>query len=236
MKRHAMIAAVVAGCGGSTPSTVATAPSPPAEAPAAPEQTATTQTHGDPATRRNATVIAARDLHGGDAGRLVNVAAGAPAAPPSGVVWIELAAAPRVIVGGASESPPATCAAASPCMFYEHAIAAGQQRVRSLAWQPYGPERRFAPVWGSVESGPVGLLVEIKAGTASFWHAHRHDVAMVVLAGTVVHVESGQAAHTLESGSYVLQPGGYKHSESCQAGMDCVLYIRADRGFAIKPL
>ena len=65
---------------------------------------------------------------------------------------------------------------------------------------------------------------------------HGRDVRMVVMAGNVEYYESGQPTVTLAPGSYVLQPGGYKHTESCAAGADCVLYIHGDRGFDIKPM
>ena len=112
---------------------------------------------------------------------------------------------------------------------------AAQDRAASLTWQELGPARRYALASGSVDA-TFGALVEIKAGSAAFWHMHGRDVEMVVLAGTIDYVESGQAKHTLERGAYVLQPGGYKHTENCVGGIDCVLYVRGDRGFVTKPM
>ncbi|HEY5923487.1 MAG TPA: hypothetical protein VIV11_17525 [Kofleriaceae bacterium] len=179
-----LVLVLTLGCGGSQQAVTPAAPAeqPPASTPEPAEPSTTT---GDPATRRNATVVP------GD--------------------QATLAALPKEVVDA-------------------------QKRAATLAWQAYGPDRRFALVSGSLESGAFAALVEVKAGSAAFWHMHGKDVRIVVLAGIVEYLESGQPTHTLAPGSSVLQPGGYKHSESCKAGSDCLLYVHGDRGFDVKPL
>ena len=127
------------------------------------------------------------------------------------------------------------CSATTQCIVYDHTFPEGAQRTTYPTWREYGPDRRIATLWEKPD-GASGVLVEVKAGSPPFWHMHRHDVRIVVLAGTVEYLESGQPTHTLAPGAYVLQPRGYKHSESCKAGADCVLYIHSDRGFDVKPL
>ena len=104
------------------------------------------------------------------------------------------------------------------------------------AWINQASGRRAALVSGSIEGGPFEALVEIKAGSAPFWHMHGRDVRMVVVSGTIEYVESGQPPHILAPGAYVDQPGGYKHTENCKAGADCVLYVRGERGFVTKAM
>jgi hypothetical protein len=224
MQRHLVHLVLLAACGGSAPapSTPAAPAAEPIVEPAA--DPAATSTTGDPSTHRKATIVAApsppASLWRDDAGE------GALSTAPS-------AAPDRISI---ALTATAACDRKAACTYYEHAIPAGQARAASLAWREYGPDRRVATLWGDPASGPAGVLVEVKAGSAAFWHMHRHDVRIVVLAGTVEYMESGQPMHTLAPGSYVLQPRGYKHTESCKLGADCVLYMHGDRGVDVKAL
>lgn len=125
------------------------------------------------------------------------------------------------------------CQRSTECSLYTHGA---RERPASGDARAYGPDRTFQLVSGDLASGPVSVLVHIKAGTQPFWHIHRRDVHMVVVDGTVEFVQSGAGVHSLEPGSYVRQPGGYKHSERCTSSMDCVLYIHSEQDFDIKPL
>jgi quercetin dioxygenase-like cupin family protein len=218
-----LVLVIALGCGSSqAPAPAEPAAPPPREAES---ETPATAPPSDPTAHRFATVIPAgkvpvtlwQDATG--AGKLV-AAAPAPAADRMAVA---LTATSR-------------CEGASTCSFYEHTVPSGQQRAASPSWRDYGPDRRFAALWGNLESGPFGVLVEVKAGTAPFWHMHGRDVRMIVLAGTVEFRESGHPVQALAPGSYVQQSGGYKHTEGCAAGADCVLYVHGDRGFDVKPL
>lgn len=227
MRTLVLAPALVLGCGGTH------APLPPPATQASPPATvaapaATTTTHGDPASRRSATFV--------------------EAATPPATVWRD-DAGDGALVAAPSSAPDriaialtatGTCDRGATCTYYEHTVPAGTQRqsaTTTLAWRDYGPDHRFALLWGDVAAGPAGVLVLVRAGSAPFWHMHRNDVRTVVLAGTVEYVESGQAAHALAPGGYVLSPRGYKHTESCRAnGPDCVLYVHAERGFDVKPL
>jgi hypothetical protein len=213
---------VLVACGGSQAPAPVVAPVAPAE----PEPTAPSETHGDPATRRNATIIEAKgpSTLWSDAGADGKLVAVAPNSRPN-------QAPGRMVI---ALTPTGVCG--SPCTVYDHSLAGEPQRATYVTWEPYAADRRFARLWGNLESGPFGVLVEVKAGSSPFWHMHGRDVRMVVLAGTVEYLESGQPTHTLTPGSYVYQPGGYKHSESCKPGADCVVYMHGDRGFDVKPL
>ncbi len=215
---------VVLGCGGGRRAATTAPPAEPVSS-AAPEQPAAPpSTPGDPSQYRFATVVAARKpparlwQDGDREGRLVTSATSTP---------------DRIAV---ALTATGQCDAATTCTFYEHPMPHGQQRAASRTWHEYGPDRRFALAWGNLENGPAGVLVEIKAGTTPFWHMHGRDVRMVVLAGTVEYRESGKPAHALAPGSYVQQSGGYKHTEGCTAGTDCVLYIHSERGIDVKPM
>jgi hypothetical protein len=209
------------GCGGSQAPAPVVAPAAPTSAePSTPTPPGTTQS--DPASHRFATVVpigkvpAALWQDASGEGRLVTVASSAP---------------DRIAI-----ALTATGSCKGACTFYEHTIAPGQQRAASLSWQSYGPDRRFTPLWGNIESGPFGVLVEVKAGSQPFWHMHGRDVRMVVLDGTVEFLESGHQKHTLAPGSYVQQSGGYKHTEGCAGASNCLIYVHGERGFDVKPM
>jgi quercetin dioxygenase-like cupin family protein len=223
-----LVLVLVLGCGASQPTPVTTAPSAPASTATA-ESPPPSDTHGDPATRRHATVVEANGpqvlwTEGDTNGKLVAVPLHSRPNQPPGRMVIALTAS-------------GVCSATAPCTVYDHSLASGDpQRATYVEWKPYDADHRVARLWGNTESGPFGVLVEIKAGNPTFWHMHGRDVRMVVLAGTVEYLESGQSAHTLAPGSYVLLPGGYKHRESCKAGTDCVIYMHGDRGFDVKAM
>jgi quercetin dioxygenase-like cupin family protein len=216
---------VAVGCGG-TKTTAPVAPSPAAQAADPPAQMSSSQ--GDPSTLRKPTVVEGtpgttlwHDASGD--GKLVAVPLHSRPNQPPGRFVIALSA-------------DGVCSATTPCTVYDHSLPAGVQRATYKTWQDYGPDRRFALLWGDPKAGPAGVVVEMKAGTAPFWHMHGKDVRIVVLAGTVDFVQSGQEPHTLSPGGYVMQPGGFKHSESCKAGADCVLYIHGDQGVDVVPM
>jgi len=244
------LAFVLAACGSSSSTPQPVAPSSSLAEP----QPAAAASHGDPAPHRPPTVIAADTLTwqgsakmavlwtaGDDVGRLLAFPAqsrGRPSTDAHDRVAVALSTNPRVELI-AADGPPQEgieCRSAAPCTFYEHTIPRGQQAAGSLAWESYGPDRQFAPAWGSVEAGSFGVLVEVKAGSAAFWHMHGRDIRMVVLAGTVEYRQSGDPAHTLAPGSYVSQAGGYKHCEGCTSASGCLLYIHGDYGFDVRPM
>lgn len=248
------IAFLLVACGSS--SSTREPPAPPSSALAEPQQAAATS-HGDPAPHRSPTIIAADTLTwqgkaqatqmamlwtaGDDVGRLLTLPAktrGRPSTDAHDRVAVALDAKPHVelIESGGPPQSGIECLTAAPCTFYEHTIPRGQQSAGSLAWESYGPDRQFAPAWGSLEAGAFGVIVELKPGTAAFWHMHGRDMRMVVLAGTIEYVQSGDPPHVLAPGSYVSQQGGYKHSERCTSASGCLLYIHGDRGFDVKPM
>lgn len=243
------------GCGGGQRTTPPVATEPAAVAATNPH-VEPSSTQSDPSVHRFATVLSAdqlswMDRKGGKiavlwqqdndtSGGLISMAA--PSAirastDKSDRMYVGLGASPQVRLFAASDpGPMLECAGTAACTYYSHPVPRGQRIATSRAWTGYGPDRRLSPLWGNLESGPFGVLVEVKAGTAPFWHMHGRDVRMVVLAGTVEFRESGHPVQALAPGSYVQQSGGYKHTEGCAAGADCVLYVHGERGFDVKPL
>ncbi len=251
------LAVAAAACGGS-PATAPPAAPPPAPAAASPAPSDAPPSTGDPSSYRSADVLAVEQLDWVDRpsapGAKVAIVwqqddrGGALASVPPGsrveaqqqardYASITLGTTPQLELVEATAAPRAlTCNQTSACMIYRHSIPSGVKPVAAREWHAYGPDRRFAPLWGTLDGGAFGMLVELKAGAAPFWHIHGQDVRMIVLAGTVEYRASGREPHVLAPGSYVRQPGGFKHTESCQAGADCLLYLHGERGFDVKPM
>lgn len=141
-----------------------------------------------------------------------------------------------------------TCAQGAPCIVLAHTTGPlvitpaepvrgarrdpryFEKRARDLRWEPL--ERGVpalgerAALWGAAASQPSGMFLRIPAGNAPYWHVHAHDYHAVVLAGTIVQIESGSEPRELVVGAYWRQPGGYKHAETCKAGgPDCIAYV-----------
>jgi hypothetical protein len=249
------IALAIAACGSPQAKAPPAAPPP---APVSPASSDAPPSTGDPSTYRSADVLPVDQLDWVDrpsapgakaaivwqqddeGGAIAIVPPGSHAAPQQQTrdyASITLGTTPQLELVEAAAAPRAlTCNQTSPCMIYRHSIPSGVQPAAAREWQPYGPDGRFAPLWGTLDGGAFGMLVELKAGTAPFWHIHGQDVRMIVLAGTVDYRASGREPHVLAPGSYVRQPGGFKHTESCQAGADCLLYLHGERGFDVKPM
>lgn len=248
-----VLAIAAAGCG----SPQAKAPPPPA-AQAPPPSADAAPSAGDPSSYRSADIVSVEQLAWSDrpsapgakaaivwqaadeGGALVMLPPGSRGDPQQQTrdyASITLGKEPQLEIVEAAGAPRAlTCKQKSACMIYRHSIPSGVQPVAEREWHTYGPDRRFASLWGTPDGGAFGMLVELKAGAAPFWHMHGQDVRMIVLAGTVELRASGHEPHVLAAGSYVHQPGGFKHTEGCQAGADCLLYLHGERGFDVKPL
>jgi hypothetical protein len=57
----------------------------------------------------------------------------------------------------------------------------------------------------------------------------------VVVSGTSVYAPEGQPEKKLGSGSYLLIPGGMKHTNGCAAGSACVIFIEQPGKFDVIP-
>lgn len=254
------LAVAAAACGSPQAKAPPAAPPVAPAAPASPSPDAPAST-GDPSSYRSADVLPVEQLDwierpsapgakaavvwqaGDEGGALAIVPPGSHGDPQQQTrdyASITVGTTPQLELVEAAAAPRAlACKQTSACMIYRHSIPSGPSGVKAAAqreWHAYGPDRRFAPLWGTLDGGAFGMLVELKAGAAPFWHIHGQDVRMIVLAGTVEYRASGREPHVLAPGSYVRQPGGFKHTESCQAGADCLLYLHGERGFDVKAM
>lgn len=90
---------------------------------------------------------------------------------------------------------------------------------------PEGSGIKLALLWGNPKSGPYGAFLKFAGGWQAPLHHHTYENRGVVLAGTVVVTPEGEAPKEMGPSSYVVVPGGLKHTTACKAGADCVLFV-----------
>ena len=157
------------------------------------------------------------------------------AALTSGATWFQPANTPKT----------RKCASGECVVFVETTGGTGggaarERRALELTWAPLDAkplQAAAATVWGDPKSAAHGMLLQLPAGGATFWHIHRHDYHGVVLAGTVDNLESGKASKDLPPGSYYFEPGGNKHTTNCKAnGPECLLYVHFMGAYDVKAM
>ncbi len=92
-----------------------------------------------------------------------------------------------------------------------------------------------AVAWGNPQKGPHGSFAKFEAGTEVPLHTHTAASRSVVITGTMVEGLEGQQPKELGPGSYFFIPGDVKHTTSCKAGAECVIYTDWSGAFDIKP-
>ena len=74
------------------------------------------------------------------------------------------------------------------------------------------------------------------AGQVHPLHTHTSDVKSVVVSGTFMVGPEGGPEKKLGPGSYFFVPGRMKHTSTCAAGADCVLFQETSGKFDMKPV
>ncbi len=89
-----------------------------------------------------------------------------------------------------------------------------------------GPKLAF--LWGSPQTDRLsGTLVKLPAGFAGEIRGRSSTLRAVVVQGLVSYrLPAGSDVRALEPGSYFGAPGPSAHHVSCDAGTECILYVR----------
>ena len=145
-------------------------------------------------------------------------------------------------------SRKAAIAAAIAALFAAPALLAQQPRAPRSLSLPAGQVKykdlggpQLGTVWGKASSGPHGSFMRLPKGFVSPAHLHTGDYYGVIVEGSVVNAEVGQAAvapgptsyaeAVLGPGSYYFQKGRIKHITKCLGSTDCLIYISQSTGF-----
>lgn len=112
----------------------------------------------------------------------------------------------------------------------------GMMSSDAMTWEKFGDSPlKVAKLWGDRDQGAYGMLFKLPAGFKAGPHAHTADYNGISLAGTWVHTMDGETKE-LPPGSYVMQPGGQYHDDSCKGPEECVLFIMQNaKGDFIPP-
>lgn len=91
-----------------------------------------------------------------------------------------------------------------------------------------------AVLWGDPDKGAYGAVTRFTKGTKNALHTHSHEIKIVVISGTFLY-DSGSGENKLGPGSYLLEPGGVKHTSGAGADADCVFFQESSGAFDRKP-
>jgi anti-sigma factor ChrR (cupin superfamily) len=99
-----------------------------------------------------------------------------------------------------------------------------------------GPGVMIADVWGNHATGPFAAFIKFPAGMTAPLHTHTADMRLAVVSGTIIHGPDGKPEVRLGPGSFLGQPGGYKHTTTCDKASECIFYIESKGKFDLKPV
>jgi len=117
---------------------------------------------------------------------------------------------------------------------YAAGAAKGKQPVTTsasdLKWDPFAPgvPLQVAKLWGDrTKGGDYAMLLKMPPGFEAGSHSHTADYEAVLVQGSWIHTNDGDASapKELAPGSYVFQPGKQNHNDVCKSKTDCILFI-----------
>jgi anti-sigma factor ChrR (cupin superfamily) len=98
------------------------------------------------------------------------------------------------------------------------------------------PGVKIVDLWGDHTKGAYGAITKFPAGFNTPLHTHTHDMKIVVMSGTFIHVPEGKPEVRLGPGSYMMQPGGnYRHITKCDQASECTFTIQSNGAFDLIP-
>lgn len=101
---------------------------------------------------------------------------------------------------------------------------------------PDVPGVKIADLFGDHTKGAFGALNKFPAGFSAPLHTHTHAMRLVIVSGTLLHGPEGKPEARLGPGSYLMQPGNYRHTTRCDKASDCVVFIESSGKFDILPV
>ena len=116
-----------------------------------------------------------------------------------------------------------------------------KQKVLSaseLEWSevPNSGGVKIAPVVGDLMKGAHQMMVTFPAGTKHALHTHTHSIKLVTISGSFIYAPEGGPEKTYGPGSYILIPGGLRHTSGCTDAAPCVMFHEANGKFDNKPV
>ena len=107
-----------------------------------------------------------------------------------------------------------------------------------LKWTDLDPKGapgvKVADLWGNHAKGSFGAYLKLPAGFVVPLHTHSHAMKVVFLSGTYIQAPEGKAEVRLGPGSYMMQPGNYRHTTSCDKASECLFFVESNGAFDLK--
>ena len=99
-----------------------------------------------------------------------------------------------------------------------------------LKWEDLmpGAPLKISILWGDRNKGPeYAMLLKLPGGFESGMHSHTADYHAVLIQGTWIHTNEGDANAPKEMpvGSYVFQPGKQVHNDKCKGPEECIILV-----------
>lgn len=82
-----------------------------------------------------------------------------------------------------------------------------------------------AALTGSSATGAYRELARFDAGLSVPLHHHTSEIRAFVHSGTMIWTMEGRDPVEVGPGSWVILPGGERHTTACKSGEDCVVYV-----------
>ena len=108
--------------------------------------------------------------------------------------------------------------------------------VETLKWFDTGiGPMKAAVAYGDMSKGPYGVFLKFPGGFTSPAHYHTADYRAVVISGTIVNSEVGEADIAMQVGSYWQQHGNTPHVTKCVSDEGCTVFLTQTGKFDFLP-
>ena len=109
----------------------------------------------------------------------------------------------------------------------------------AMTWQQLGEgPLQVTVLWGDPATGAHGRLIKLPAGFTAPIHYHTGEYHGINVAGTWRHSfeEGASISQDLPQGSYVWQPAGGYHGDTCVGPEDCIFFLTQDVAADFTPV
>ena len=136
--------------------------------------------------------------------------------------------------GGVALAKEGAPAAKAGSGMHAKAIAWG---ATDLKWEamPGVEGVQVATLWGDMSKGGYGAFVRLPADQKHPLHIHTHSLKVVIISGEFVYGPEGGPEQSYGAGSYLMIPGGLKHS-SASGSSELLMFQESTGKWDLKPV
>ena len=104
----------------------------------------------------------------------------------------------------------------------KEAVVWPSENIKWMEMKGGPPGGMVASLWGNMGKGAYGVLVKLPAGMNNPLHTHSADSKLVIISGSFWYAPEGGEKKVLGPGSYLMVPGGLKHSSGSDS--ECLAF------------